>query len=68
MMKKTICQNNHKIFCDWENGTVNEKPCSNLATKFTVDSFGIFYLCDECYLDDCKRRIDSEKLTIQNEN
>ena len=68
MKEKRMCQNNHKMFLDWENGIVYEKPCVSLATKFTVDSFGIFYLCDECYLDDCKRRMDSEKLTIQDEN
>jgi len=67
MTEKMMCQNNHKIFVDWETGTVYEKPCVSLATKFTVDNFGIFYLCDECYSDDCKRRMDSHKLTIKDE-
>jgi len=65
MTEKKICENNHKIYIGWETGTVYEKPCVNMATKYTVDSFGIFYLCDECYTDDCKRRIDSDRLTLE---
>lgn len=67
MIEKKLCENNHKIYIGWETGTVYEKPCVNIATKYTVDSFGIFYMCDECYADDCKRRMDSHKLTIKDE-
>jgi hypothetical protein len=65
MIEKKLCENNHKIYIGWETGTVYEKPCVNIATKYTVDSFGIFYMCDECYADDCKRRIDSDRLTLE---
>jgi hypothetical protein len=51
---------------DWESGTISDSPCKNVATKFTVDNFGIFYLCEECYKEDCKRRIDSETMTLKN--
>jgi hypothetical protein len=59
------CQNNHKLVIDWENGAITDRKCINIATKYTLDNFGIFYLCEECYQDDCKRRIDSEKLTLE---
>ena len=59
------CQNNHKMVIDWEDGLITDQKCINDATKYTVDSFGIFYLCEECYINDCKRRIDSQKLTIK---
>ena len=52
------------VIC-WEGGYICDRKCTNDATKFTVDNFGIFYLCEECYLDDCKRRIESDKLTFQ---
>lgn len=65
MIEKKLCENNHKIYISWETGTVYEKPCVNIATKYTVDSFGIFYMCEECYADDCKRRIDSDRLTLE---
>jgi len=55
------------MIIDWESGLISDRPCTNLATKYTVDTFGIFYLCDECYADDCKRRIDSDKLTLEDE-
>ena len=64
MTENKLCENNHKLFIDWETGTVYEKVCVSIATKYTVDSFGIFYMCDECYADDCKRRIDSDRLTL----
>ena len=60
-----LCQNKHKINIDWDAGTVSEQPCSNIASKYTVDKYGIFYLCEECYEDDTKRRLDSHKLTIR---
>ena len=65
MIEKMKCENNHKVTIDWANGYIEEKPCENTATKFTVDSFGIFYMCDECYADDCKRRINSETMTLK---
>lgn len=61
------CENKHKITIDWKSGIVYDGPCINSATKYTIDNFGIFYLCDECYKDDCKRRIDSEWLSITDE-
>lgn len=64
MIEKMKCQNNHKLVIDWEGGTITDRKCVNIATKYTLDNFGIFYLCEECYQDDCKRRIDSEKLTL----
>ena len=67
MIEKMKCQNNHKMVICWEGGYICDRKCTNEATKYTVDSFGIFYLCDECYKDDCKRRMDSEKLTIKEE-
>lgn len=66
MIEKMTCQNNHKMVIDWESGTISDSPCKNVATKFTVDNFGIFYLCEECYKEDCKRRIDSETMTLKN--
>ena len=68
MIEKKKCENNHKMVVNWEQGTISDKPCKNIATKFTVDNYGIFYLCDECYADDCKRRIDSEWMSISNED
>lgn len=68
MIEKMMCQNNHKIYISWEAGVVYEKPCVNIATKYTVDNFGIFYLCEECYKDDCKRRMNSEWLSITDED
>ena len=60
-----LCENKHLLFIEWETGTVYEKPCVSLATKYIVDSFGIFYLCKECYNDGCKRRIDSRHMTLK---
>ena len=60
-----ICQNKHRVYISWEEGIVYEKPCVEIATKFTVDNFGIFYLCEECYKDDCKRRIESDNMTLR---
>ena len=68
MIEKQKSQNNHKMIICWEGGYITDLPCTNDATKFTVDNFGIFYLCDECYTDDCKRRIDSEWLSISDED
>ena len=65
MIEKILCQNKHKLYISWEAGVVYEKHCINIATKFTVDSFGIFYLCAECYEDDCKRRIQSDNMTLK---
>ena len=64
MIEKIKCQNNHKMIIDWDNGTIYDQPCINLATKYTRDNFGMFYLCDECYKDDCKRRMDLDWKTI----
>ena len=52
----------------WEGGMISDMPCIYGATKCTVDNFGIFYLCEECYKDDCKRRMDSEWLSISDED
>ncbi len=68
MIEKQKCENNHKMIVDWEDGLVADRACINEATKYTVDNFGIFYLCDECYDDDCKRRMDSEWLSISEED
>jgi hypothetical protein len=65
MIEEKVCENQHKMIIDWESGLVSDRPCINKATKFTVDNFGILYLCDECYKDDCKRRIDSDSLTLK---
>ena len=65
MTEKMLCQNKHKIYIDWETGSLSERPCSNIANKYTVDKYGIFYLCEECYEGDTKRRLDSDKLTIR---
>ena len=65
MTEKMLCQNKHKLYIGWDTGTVYEKPCVNLATKYTVDRYGIFYLCEECYNDDTKRRLNSDSLTIR---
>jgi hypothetical protein len=59
------CQNQHKIIIDWEGGLIADRPCINEATKYIVDHFGIFYMCDECYKDDCKRIIQSEEMTVK---
>jgi hypothetical protein len=64
MIEKIKCQNNHKMIIDWDNGTICDQPCPNTATKYTIDNFGMFYLCDECYNDDCKRRMDIDWMTI----
>ena len=66
MIEKILCQNKHKLYIGWETGTVYEKPCINLATNYTVDKYGIFYLCKECYEDDCKRILDCKELTLIN--
>ncbi len=66
MIEKKKCENQHKMIIDWESGYICDRPCINDATKYIVDSFGIFYLCEECYKDDCKRRIDSDSLTLKN--
>ena len=68
MIEKQKCENRHKMVIDWESGYICDRPCINIATKFTIDNFGIFYLCDECYADDCKRRMDSEWLSISDED
>ena len=68
MIRKQKCENKHKMIIDWEGGYICDRPCINDATKYTVDNFGIFYLCDECYQDDCKRRLDSEWLSISDED
>ncbi len=65
MIEKMMCENKHKMIVDWESGYIADRPCTNEATKYTVDNFGMFYLCDECYADDCKRRIKSEKMTLE---
>lgn len=65
MIKKMLCQNKHRLYIGWEHGIVYEKPCINIATNYKVDNYGIFYLCKECHDENCKRRLDSEKLTIR---
>jgi hypothetical protein len=65
MTEKMLCQNKHLLFIDWENGIVYEKPCVDLAEKYTVDKYGIFYLCKQCHKDGCKRRIESKNLTLK---
>ena len=53
------------MIIDWESGFITDRVCLNTATKYTVDSFGIFYLCEECYAEDCKRRMETENLTLK---
>jgi hypothetical protein len=65
MIEKKKCENQHKMIIDWESGYICDRPCVDDATKYIVDSFGIFYLCEECYKDDCNRRIDSDSLTLK---
>lgn len=60
-----LCQNKHKLYIGWDTGTVYEKPCVNLAETYTVDKYGIFYLCKECHKEECKRRIQSSNLTLK---
>lgn len=64
MIEEMKCQNQHKMIIDWEGGLITDRPCINKATKYTIDNFGIFYMCDECYAEDCKRRIKSENMTV----
>lgn len=64
MIEKITCQNRHKVNIDWELGKIYDSPCKSEATKYTIDHFGIFYLCEECYISDCKRRLDSDYLSI----
>ncbi len=66
MEEKKKCENQHKMIVDWEGGLISERPCIEMATRYTVDNFGIFYLCEECYQDDCKRILDSNTLTLKN--
>ena len=68
MIEGKKCENQHKMIIDWEEGLVADTLCTNKANKFTVDNFGILYLCEECYQDDCKRRIDSDSLTLKNKS
>tara|TARA_B100001094_G_scaffold286909_1_gene302061 strand:+ start:1816 stop:2025 length:210 start_codon:yes stop_codon:yes gene_type:complete len=68
MVEKKICENQHKMIIDWESGFIADRACTNIATKYTIDNFGIFYLCEECYKEDCKRRTDSEWLSISKED
>lgn len=68
MVEKKICENQHKMIIDWESGFIADRACANIATKYTIDNFGIFYLCEECYKEDCKRRTDSEWLSISEED
>lgn len=65
MIEEMKCQNQHKMIIDWEGGFITDRPCINKATKYTIDSWGIFYLCEECYIEDCKRRIESDSLNIE---
>lgn len=65
MIKKILCQNDHRLYIGWDTGTVYEKTCVNMATNYTVDRYGIFYLCKECFDEKCKRRIDSSHLTLR---
>lgn len=65
MIEEMKCQNQHKMIIDWEGGLITDRPCINKATKYTIDSWGIFYLCEECYIEDCKRRIESDSLNIE---
>jgi hypothetical protein len=53
------------MIIDWEGGLIADRPCINRATKYIVDNFGVFYMCNECYKDDCKRRIQSEQMTLK---
>lgn len=65
MIEKKKCENNHKMVVNWGEGHISETVCTNDATRYKIDSFGIFYLCDECYEDDCKRAINSETMTLK---
>jgi hypothetical protein len=58
------CQNQHKIIVDTEGGLIADRPCINEANGYIVDSFGILHLCNECYEDDFKRMIKSDKMEI----
>lgn len=53
------------MIIDWEGGYICDRPCNNIAQTYTVDTFGIFYLCNECYNDGTARRIDSENMTLK---
>ena len=64
MIEEMTCQNKHKMIICWETGFITDRPCINKATKYKVDKYGIYYLCDECYKDDYKRKI-STNLTMK---
>lgn len=68
MIETLICQNQHRMIIDWEGGLITDRPCINPATTYTVDSFGMFYLCNECYESDCKRILNSDKLTLDDKD
>lgn len=59
------CQNQHKMIIDWEVGFITDRPCINDATRYIVDSFGILYLCNECFEYDFKRILNSQDLTLE---
>lgn len=65
MQEKQKCENQHRMIIDWEGGYICDRPCNNIAQTYTVDTFGIFYLCNECYNDGTARRIDSENMTLK---
>ena len=65
MIEKMLCQNKHRLYIEWDTGTVYEKPCVNLAETYTVDEYGMFYLCKECHGEGCERRIESSNLTLR---
>jgi hypothetical protein len=65
MIEKKLCENKHRLYIEWSTGTVYEKPCVHLAKKYTVDKYGIFYLCDECHAEGTKRRLDSRNITLK---
>ena len=36
MIEKIKCQNNHKMIIDWDNGTIYNQPCINLAKIYRI--------------------------------
>lgn len=60
-----ICQNRHKMIINYKDGLIKDRPCINKATKHIADNWGILYLCEKCYKDDCQRRINIDHYSLK---
>lgn len=66
MTEKMKCENNIMVI-DWESGYICDRQCCDDATTYTVDKFGIFYLCRKCRENNPTRYLGAENLTINHE-